>query len=142
MKKSTYRLFTIASIFILAGCSAQNADLTCTKIFGENDIIVSKYSFEDGKVYLFDTKITVPPTGIEDPNVFQKEFNKINDITGCTGKFETNEDGSYTSQQVCNFNEMSDEDIQAVYLNTREDLQSTRKEIVKHFEYDDGMKCE
>ena len=142
MKKSTYRLFTITSIFILAGCSEQNADLTCTKIFGENDAIVSKYSFEDGEVYLFDTKITVPPTGIEDPNVFQKEFNKINDITGCTGEFETNEDGSHTSQQVCNFNEMSDEDIQAVYMNTREDLQSTRKEIVKHFEYDEGMKCE
>ncbi len=142
MKKSTYRLFSIASIFILAGCSAQNADLTCTRIFGENDSHVSKYSFEDGKAYLFDTMITVPATGIEDPIIFQKEFNKINDITGCTGRFETKEDGSHTSQQVCNFNEMSDEDIKAVYMDKREALQNTRKEIIKHYEYDEGMKCE
>lgn len=142
MKKLNFRLITITSILILTGCSAQNTDLTCTRVFGENDKHVFKYSFEDGKAYLFDWTLTTPATGIADATTFEREFNKINEVPGCTGRFTRNEDGSYTSQQVCSLKEMSDSDIKAVFMNTRKDLENTRKEIIKHYEYDEGMKCE
>jgi hypothetical protein len=142
MKKLNYRLFTMASIFILTGCGGENAAVTCTKTFGENDKHVFKYSFEDGKAYLLDWAGTIPATDIADATIYEKEFNKINDVTGCTGKFTKNDDSSYTIQQVCDFNEMSDSDIQAVFMNSREDLENTRKEILKHYESDEGMKCE
>lgn len=61
---------------------------------------------------------------------------------GCTGRFTKNDDDSYTIKQVCDLNEMSDSDIQAVYMNTREDLQNTRKEIIAHYKSDEGMSCE
>lgn len=64
MKKLKYLTFTIASILILTGCSAQNTDLTYSRVFGENDIHVYKYSFEDGKAYLFDLTLTAPATSI------------------------------------------------------------------------------
>ena len=142
MKKSKYLLFIIAGILIITGCGAQNTDLTCTRVFGEKDKHVYKYSFENGKAYLFDWAITVPATGIVDVTTFEKEFNKINDVTGCTGRFTKNDDGSYTSQQVCSLSEMSDSDIKAVFMNTREELENTRKEIIIHNEYDEGIKCE
>lgn len=142
MKNLKTLLFIVASIFILIGCSAQNADLNCTRVFDENDSHVYKYSFEDGKAYLFDLTLTAPADGIANIDTYENEFMKINDVTGCKGVVTRNEDGSYTSQQVCNFNEMSDDDIQAVYMDTREALQNTRKEIIEHFEYDEGMKCE
>lgn len=137
-----YRLFIIASIFVLTGCSTQNAALICTREFGENDRHVYKYSFENGKAYLLDLSLTAPITSIADVAAFEKEYLKINDVSGCTARVATNTDGSHTSQHVCNFKEMTDEDIQKVYSAAREDLQSSRKEIVKHFEYDEGMKCE
>lgn len=141
MKKLKYLLFTIAGILILTGCGAQNTDLTCSKTFGENDKHVYKYSFEDGKAYLFDWTLTTPATGIADATTFEKEFNKINDVTGCTGKFTKNDDGSYTSQQVCNLSEMSDSDIKEVFMNTRDKLKIARKDIIKNFEHDEDMKC-
>jgi len=142
MKKLIYRLFTISSILILTGCGGQNTTLTCSKIFGENNKHVYKYSFKDGKAYLFDWTLTIPATDIADATTYEKEFNKINEVTGCTGRFTKNDDGSYTTHQVCDLSEMSDSDIKEVFMNTREELENTRKEIVKHFEYDEGMKCE
>lgn len=142
MKKIKYLLFTITGILIITGCGSQNKDLTCTRVFGENDKHVYTYSFKDGNAYLFDWTITTPATGIADATTFEKEFNKINAVTGCTGRFTKNDDGSYTSQQVCNLNEMSDSDIKAVFMNTREELENTRKDIIKNYEYDEGMKCE
>lgn len=142
MKKLNYLLFTIAGILMITGCGMQNTDLTCTRVFGENNKHVLKYSFEDGKAYVFDETFTTPATGIENETTYEKEFNKINAVTGCTSSFIKNDDGSYTSQQVCNLSEMSDSDIKAVYNITREDLESTGKEIIKHFKYDEDMKCE
>ena len=114
MKKLKYLPFTSYSILIITGCDAQNTDLTCTRVFGEKDEHVYRYSFENGKAYLFDWAITLPATGISDVSTYEKEFKKINDVTGCTGRFTKNDDGSYTTQQVCNLSEMSDSDILAL----------------------------
>lgn len=135
-------LFVIAATLILTGCGEQNKDLTCSKTFSDNDKHVFKYSFEDGKAYLIDMTLTIPATDIADATAYEKEFNKINTVTSCTGSFTKNEDGSYTTRQMCNLSEMSDGDIKDVFMNTRDTMEISRKDIIKNYEYDDDMACE
>lgn len=142
MKNLKYSLFSIIGILILTGCGAQNTDLTCTRVFGENDKHVYKYSFEDGKASVIDMTLTIPANNIADATAYENEFNKINNITGCTGRFTKNDDGSYTTNQVCNLNEMSDNDIKTVFMTSRDTLEIARKDIIKNNAYDEEMKCE
>lgn len=136
-------LFIIAGILILTGCGEQNKDLTCSKTFSDNNKHVFKYSFEDGKAYLIDMTLTMPATDIADATAYENEFNKINAVTGCTGRFTKNDDGSYTTHQVCNLSEMSDSDVKDVFMNnTRDTLEISRKDIIKNYEYDESISCE
>lgn len=127
---------------MLAGCGAQNKDLTCSKTFSDNNKHVFKYSFIDGKAYLIDMALTIPANEIADATVYENEFKKINAVTGCTGRFTKNDDGSYTTHQVCNLNEMSDSDVKDVFMNTRDTLEIARTDIIKNYKHDEAMKCE
>lgn len=142
MKELKYLLFIICGISILVGCGAQNQDLTCSSTFSDNDKYVFKYSFKDGKAYLIDMTLTIPATDIADATAYENEFNKINSVTGCTGRFTKNDDGSYTTHQVCNLSEMSDSDVKDVFMNTRDTFEISRNDIMKNFEHDEDMKCE
>lgn len=142
MKKLKYLLFSIAGILILTGCGAQNKDLTCSKTFSDNNKHVFKYSFEDGKAYLIDWTLTIPATDIADATLYENEFQKINAVTGCTGRFTKNDEDSYTTHQVCNLSEMSDSDVKDIFMNTRDTLEIARKDIIKNYEQDEAMKCE
>jgi len=142
MNKLKYLFFTISVILMLAGCGAQNKDLTCSKTFSDNNKHVFKYSFIDGKAYLIDMALTIPANEIADATVYENEFKKINAVTGCTGRFTKNDDGSYTTHQVCNLSEMSDSDVKDAFMNTRDTLEIARKDIIKNYEHDEAMKCE
>ena len=142
MKKFKYRLFPITVILILAGCGAQNSVLTCSKTFGENDKHVFKYSFENGKAYLIDMTLTIPASNLADATTYENEFNKINTVTGCTGRFTKNDDGSYTTNQMCDLSKMSDRDVKDVFMNTRDTFEIARKDIIKNYEHNQAMKCE
>ena len=142
MNKLKYLLFSISVTFMLAGCGAQNKDLTCSKNFSDNNKHDFKYSFKDGKAYLIDMTLTIPANDILDATAYENEFKKINAVTGCTGSFTKNDDGSYTTHQVCNLSEMSDSDVKGVFMNTRDTLEIARKDIIKNYEHDEAMKCE
>lgn len=141
MKISKKLFYLLTSLFLVTGCSIQNTDLTCSKTFGENDQHVFKYSFKDEKAYLLDWTITIPAKDIADASAYENEFNKINTINGCKGRFTINDNGSYTTHQVCNLSEMSDSDIKDVFMNDRDGLEISRKEIIKSYQHDEGMKC-
>lgn len=142
MKKFKYLLLSMAVILIVTACGAQDKDLTCSKTFGDNNKHVFKYSFKDGKAYLIDMTLTIPANGIADATSYENEFNKINAITGCTGRFTKNDDGSYTTHQVCNLSEMSDSDVKNAFMNTRDTLEIARKDIINNYAYDEDMTCE
>lgn len=133
--------FIFTCILIVTGCSAQNTDLTCSKTFDENDKQIFNYSFQDGKAYLLEWTINIPANDIVDATTYENEFNKINTVNGCTGRFTKNDDGSHTTNQVCNVNEMSDSDIKDVFMNDRDMLAISRKDIIKSYKQDEGMKC-
>lgn len=133
--------FLFTSLFLVTGCSTQNMDLTCSKTFGENDQHVFKYSFKDEKAYLLDRTITIPAKDIADATAYENEFNKINTINGCKGRFTSNDNGSYTTNQVCDLNVMSDSDIKHVFMNDRDGLAISRKEMINSYQHDEGMKC-
>ncbi|KOY80084.1 hypothetical protein I6G82_19485 [Lysinibacillus macroides] len=144
MKKYIFLFFIIICMLIITGCeNDKNKDLTCTKIAGENEEFILKYSFKEGKVYLLDWTLTAPGN----PDVYgrpyyERELKKFNRIPGCTQAITENNETRHTLKQVCDLSKMSDQDIQTVYSTNRSSLETTRKETLDWHEQDTLTKCE
>lgn len=77
----------------------------------------------------------IPAKKIDNIEKYEKEFNQINDIKGCSGSFTKKVDLSgntnYTTNTSCILNEMSDADIKTVSKNDKDLLFQTKEEIIK-----------
>lgn len=124
------------------GTEPQSA-LTCTKENGYNDKEILQYIFKDGKVETIYTTRIVPAKNIEDEESYRSEFEKINEVDGCSGGFtkdiNLSGDVSYETNQYCNLGEMSDNDIKLVYGKDFNSIRQTIKEVIKE---NNNMKCE
>lgn len=121
--------------------------LTCTQDSTINDKSILKYTFMDGRLDTISTTHIIKDEDITDEESYRKEFNKINDVTGCWGDFtkNTNLSGvvSYTAVKGCDLSKMSDNDIQTIYKTDRDLLEQTRDEIINNHKKDNPtMKCE
>lgn len=66
----------------------------------------------------------------------------LNNTAGCYEKKIENKDQTLTVTRTCNLSQMSDEDINRVYGQTRDKLKLTKKEISKLFKSEDSdMLC-
>jgi hypothetical protein len=141
VKKCKYILLFIV-IMILTGCGANNnTDLTCTKIYDDDSEQVFIYSFKDNKVHNIKMILNIPEREMVDEESYKSEFNKINDIDGCSGEFIKNEDNSYTTTQNCDLNKMSDSSIKNLFLIDRKELEIKREKVIDNYSSDEQMTC-
>jgi|GEM_PF-2884684 len=139
-----YLTLIVVCTLLLTGCGENDRNKTLTCIVGlDEEKITMTYSFRDGRVYLLDWTINMQSNLVEDSEIYRKMFLKINDIAGCTGTFTKNSDGTYTTNQICNLSKMSNEDVRAVYMQDKIDLEQTRQEIIDYYStFDPRVKCE
>lgn len=128
----------LLSVLLLTACATNsNEDLICKTKFANNDEQTFKYLFKDGKAYSIKITILIPKKQIADPNKYEKEFNKINEIKGCNGTFENKNDEMYQTIQTCDLTKMTDAEIMSVYSVSRDKLEQTRTELLNLYENSD-----
>lgn len=107
-----------------------------------------QYIFLGGKLKSISQKNIITYNNItilnaEDEKNYENEINEFNNITGCGSEFTKNNDNTYTVEKWCDLSELSKDDIQKLYPHEKDQLELTRKELVKLYKKNnENMECE